>query len=122
MILIDACGWIEFFTDGPLSGQYEKHFLDLSRIITPTIVLYEVFKKVRRERQEEEVLITVAQMQKTRIIELTAEIAFTAAEFGLKHRLPMADSIVYATARTAKAQVVTSDPHFEGLDNVMFIR
>jgi len=122
MILIDSFGWIEFFTDGPQADQYESHLKELSEVITPTIVLYEVYKKVRRERSEEDAFLVAAQMQKTRIVHLTAEIAFSAAELSLNYQLPMADSIIYSTARSEQCPVVTSDPHFEDLEGVVFVK
>ena len=122
MILIDSFGWIEFLADGPLASQYETYFADLSQIVTPTIVVYEVYKKVMREKREEEALVVVAQMKKTRMVPLTDELALSAADLSLKLELPLADSIVLATSYQEGSPVVTSDPHFENLDNVTFIR
>ncbi len=121
MILVDSCGWIEYLSDGPLADKYEKYLQDSSQIVIPTIVLYEVYKKIRRERKEEEAIIIAAQMKKTKIIPLTDEIALSSAEFSLRYKLPLADSIVYATAIKENVQVVTSDSHFEGLDGVIFM-
>jgi predicted nucleic acid-binding protein len=121
MILVDSFGWIEYLIDGPLADRYEEYLKDTSKIIIPTIVLYEVYKKIRREKREEEAIIVVAQMKKTKIVPLTDEIALSAAEFSLDYKLPLADSIVYATGIKEGVSIVTSDPHFEGLDNVIFI-
>ena len=79
------------------------------------------FAKFRRERNEEEALLVAGQMQKTKILHLTPEISLSAAELSLKYQLPMADCIVYASARQEGCQVATSDPHFEGLDGVLYI-
>jgi len=121
MILVDSCGWIEYLTDCPLADKYEEYLKDPSQIVIPTIVLYEVYKKIRKERREEEAIIIAAQMKKTKIIPLTDEIALSSAEFSLRYKLPLADSIVYATAIKENVQVVTSDSHFKGLDKVIFM-
>ena len=121
MILVDSFGWIEYLAEGRLAERYEEYLSNLAEVVTPTIVLYEVYKKLRRERKEEEALLVVAQMMKTRIISLNEEISLLAAEVSLKHALPTADSVVYATALKEGCPVVTSDPHFKGLDDVIYL-
>ena len=121
MILVDSFGWIEYLAEGRLAERYGEYLTNLAEVITPTIVLYEVYKKLRRERKEEEALLVIAQIMKTRIVPLTEEIALSTAEISLKHTLPMADAIVYATARKEACPVVTSDPHFKGLEDVIYL-
>jgi predicted nucleic acid-binding protein len=112
LTLIDSSGWLEFFTDGPLADKYASYLIDLSQILTPTVVLYEVYKKIRRERGEEDALVAAAQLKKTRIIELTDPIALRAAELSLERHLAMADAMVYATATLHGVLLVTSDGDF----------
>ena len=121
MVLIDSSGWIEFFIDGPMAGTYARHLKDPSRVITPTIVLYEVFRKIRRDRTEEEALSAVSIMNRTKVVDLTESTALFAAEVSIKHSLPMADAIVYATALESGCKVITSDAHFRDLDRVVFV-
>lgn len=121
MFLIDSSGWIEFFTSGPLAGEYAKYIKNPSRIITPTIVLYEVYKKVKRGRTEEEALTAVAVIKRSTVVQLSESIALFAADLSIKYSLPMADAIVYATALEANCRIVTSDAHFDGLDKVIFL-
>ena len=121
MILVDSFGWIEYLAEGRLAERYEEYLGNLAEVVTPTIVLYEVYKKLRRERKEEETLLVVAQIMKTRIVPLSEEISLLAAEISLKHALPMADAIVYATAMKEACPVVTSDPHFKGLEDVIYL-
>ena len=94
---------------------------EYSQILTPTIVLYEVYKKLKREQDEETAILYVAQLQKTKIAPLVSSISMAAADFSLKYSLPMADSIVYATACDNRCKVVTSDIHFKDLPNVIFL-
>ncbi len=121
MFLIDSSGWIEFFTDGHLSKAYSKYLKDLSKVTTPTIVLYEVYKKIKRERTEEDALLAVSFINKTAVVQLSESIALLAADLSLKYSLPMADAIVYATALEKNCDVVTSDVHFKGLERVVLI-
>ena len=122
MVIVDSSGWIEYFTDGPLASTYAKHLKDLSRLATPTIVLYEVYKKIKRERSEEDALSAASVMNRTTVVPLTESIALLAADLSLKHSLPMADAVVYATSIEKKCSLITSDGHFEKLEFVTFIR
>ena len=122
MIIIDSSGWIEYFTDGPLSAEYAKYLKDFTKIVTPTIVLYEVYKKVRKERTEEDALLAVSLLSRTSIVPLRESTSLLAADLSLKHSLPMADAIVYATALEENCKVITSDMHFKGLVNVTLIK
>jgi len=120
MILVDSSGWIEFFTGGGNASKYGSYLEDTSQLVTPTVVLYEVYKLVRRERTEEEALLAAAQIQKTRLVPLSDSLALAAADVSLEFRLAMADSIVYATARAEEAELVTSDGDLRGLPGVTF--
>lgn len=121
MHLIDSSGWIEFFTEGHRATGYSKYLKDLPEIITPTIVLYEVYKKIKKERTEEDALLAVSLMNRTLVIQLSESIALLAADVSLKYSLPMADAIVYATALEKNCKIITSDTHFKGLEWVVFI-
>lgn len=122
MVIVDSSGWIEYFIDGPLAAVYAKHLKDLTKVSTPTIVLYEVYKKIKRERSEEDALSAISVMNRATVIPLTESIALLAADLSLKHSLPMADAIVFASANEKHCPVVTSDGHFEHLDGVIFIK
>jgi predicted nucleic acid-binding protein len=121
MLLVDSSGWIEFFTDGPLASEYTKYLKDLTKIVTPTIVLYEVYKKIKKERTEEDALLAVSLINRTSVIPLSESIALLAADLSLKYALPMADAIVYSTALEENCKVITSDIHFKDLDRVILI-
>lgn len=106
-VVLDSSAWIEFFTDGPLADRYAAYLTSKFQLITPTIVLYEVYKKVKRERGEETALLFAGRLNATRVVHLTESIAFLAADVSLRHGLAMADAIVYATAQDQKAEVIT---------------
>ncbi len=121
-VAVDSWGWIEYLTDGPLAAQYAPFLEKPQDVVTPVIVVYEVYKKIKQERGEEIAKRNVAQLDKTHIVPLTDSLALAAADLSLGHGLPMADALLLATARQRRVKLVTSDPHFEGLDDVMFLR
>jgi predicted nucleic acid-binding protein len=115
VILVDSSGWIEYFTDGPLADEFASCLENLADVVTPTIVIFEVYRVIRRQRSDEIATAAVAQMQKTRVVELDQFLALTAADVSIEHGLAMADAIVYATARVKRVDLVTTDSDFEGL-------
>lgn len=115
MILVDSSGWVEYFTDGPLADEFAPYLENLAEVVTPTIVIFEVYRVIRRQRSEEAATAAVAQMQKTSVVDLDQFLALSAADVSIDHRLAMADAIVYATARTKGVDVVTGDADFAGL-------
>ncbi len=121
MTVVDSCGWIEYLADSSLATQYEKYLQKPEEVITPSLVMYEVYKKVKKEKGEELALSVVAQMEKTKVVTLDEEIALLAADLSIGHLLPLADAVVYGTAMREKAKVVTSDSHFKDLDDVVFL-
>ena len=121
-VLIDTCGWIEFLTNGRLAGEYAPLLADMSKVIVPTVVQYELFKWVCRESGERLALQVIAQSEQGRVIPLSSTVALLAAELSRTYRLAMADAMIYAHAQMERAQVVTSDAHFEGLEGVQFLR
>ncbi|HAU31474.1 MAG: PIN domain protein [Desulfotomaculum sp. 46_296] len=121
MIVIDSCGWIEYLADGPLADDYAPYFAIPDEIVTPSIVVYEVTKKIWRKQGKEKTVFIVAQMQQTKIIPFDHHLAVAAAEVSLLRGLPMADAIVYTTGMECGCKVVTGDRHFKDLPGVVFI-
>lgn len=120
MNIIDSSGWLEYFSDGPNAKYYLPPLNDTSSLIVPVITIYEVFKVVLRETGENEALQAVAAMQKGKVVELTANIAMFAAKLSLQHNLPMADSIILATAQKYRCVIWTQDSDFQHLENVNY--
>ncbi len=120
-VLLDSSGWIEFFTDGPLADCYAAYLTPRYQLITPTIVLYEVYKKIKRERGEESALLFAGRLNATQVVHLTESIALLAADVSLRHGLAMADAIVYATAQDQEAEVVTGDADLKNLPGVVYV-
>jgi len=123
LILIDSYGWIEYFAGGPLADKYAQ-FVEVAskeNAVTPTIVIYEVYRKIKGEKGEEKALEAYAQISRTRIIELSEPLSLEAADVSLRLGLGMADSIIVATARDYNAEIITSDRHLKEVENVKFI-
>lgn len=123
MILIDSCGWIEYFGEGPLANQYAPFIEETERnkIIMPTIVIYEVYKKIKNTKGEEKALDAYAQMSLTQVVELTSALSLKAADISIKNEVAMADAIVIATAKDYEAQIIISDQHFKKVNGVKLI-
>ena len=121
MIVIDSSGWIEFFTDGPLADDYARKLRNLTSIVTPVIVVYEVYKRLKRELSEDDGVIAVSAMQRTHVVTIDQEIALRAADLSLEHGLAMADALVLATARKFDAELISSDRDFEQIAGVTYL-
>ena len=120
MNIVDSSGWLEYFSGGANSAQFAVPLQDPDSLIVPVTTIYEVFKVVLRESGENEALQAVAAMQKGTVIDLSTGIAMRAAKLSLRYRLPMADSVILATAQSHDAVVWTQDADFEGLPDVRF--
>jgi len=122
--VIDSYGWIEYFTDGELAKKYATYIEDAneSNTITPAIVIYEAYKRLKRERGEQLALEAYAQLTRTKIIPLDQDTALNAADTSLAMGLAMADAIVYSTAKRHSAELITSDSDLKDLEGVRFIQ
>jgi predicted nucleic acid-binding protein len=120
--LIDSSGWIEFASDGLLADRYAEFLEEADRVLTPSIVVYEVYKRLKRDASESVADAVLAHMGSTRIVALDDQMAIQAAEASLTHNLAMADAIVYATAQSHRATLVTSDADFKDLPNVLYLK
>ena len=121
MNVVDSSGWIEYFTEGPNAGFFAGAIEKIEELLVPARSIYEVFKWVSRERGETQALKAIAHMQLGEVIDLDSKLAIFSARLSLQAKLPMADSIVYATARAHEATLWTQDDDFEGLEGVKYI-
>jgi predicted nucleic acid-binding protein len=123
LILIDSYGWIEYFGEGPLADSYAVFIekADEKGTVTPTIVIYEVYKRIKSVKGEEKALEAYAQMSRTRIVDLTSSLCMKAADISTNLNLGMADAIIVATANAWDADIVTSDQHLKRVNRVKFI-
>ena len=121
MNLVDSSGWLEYFGAGRNADFFSTPIEDAAALLVPTLCLYEVFKRVLVQRGESEALMAIAFMQSGEVVDLSDTIALQAAKLSVESRLPMADSVILATARERGAILWTQDADFEGLEGVRFI-
>lgn len=121
MNVVDSSGWLEYFTGSPLARKYSPYLEKVEEILVPTLVLYEVYRWIKRYRDEDEALKFIAKMSEGKIIALDDTLALHAADLAIEYKLPMAGSVVYATALSHHAKLITSDSDFHRLPHVVYL-
>ncbi|MFM7550830.1 MAG: type II toxin-antitoxin system VapC family toxin [Cyanobacteriota bacterium] len=120
-VVVDSSGWIEVFTNGVQADAFLALMADESSLVVPTISIFEVVKWVRREHGEAQAIQAAAAMQRAQVVDLDMRLALAAAQLSQALRLPMADSIILATARDQQARLYTMDSDFRGIADVEWI-
>ena len=120
MNVVDSSAWIEFFAGGPNAKFFEPPILATEDLVVPTMVLLEVYKHIRRHQGRDEALRAVAGMKQGAVQDLDERLALYSAEIGVEYGLPLADSVILATARIHEATLWTQDSDFEGMEGVRF--
>jgi predicted nucleic acid-binding protein len=118
--VVDSSAWLEYFADGPNAAHFAPAIEATARLKVPSITLLEVFKRIAQQRDESVALQYIALMQQAEVVDLDAALALRAAALGRRHGLPLADSVVYATAQAQGATLWTQDADFEGLVGVRY--
>jgi predicted nucleic acid-binding protein len=118
--IVDSSAWLEYFADGPNATDFAPAIETVDALVVPTIVVYEVFRRVLVQRSEAAALDLAAVLRQGKLVELSASLATRSAQLGVAHRLPLADSIVYATAEQFGGIVWTQDADFELLPRVEY--
>jgi predicted nucleic acid-binding protein len=121
LIVLDSSGWLEILTDAPRAGAFRQRLEAAEEVVVPTIILYEVYKIARLRLAEQAATLAVARLRSYTVAPLSDSLALEAADFSLEQRLPMADAIVYATARAYGAMLITGDAHFAELAGVEYL-
>lgn len=119
--VVDSSAWLAYFADEPTAEQFADAIEHTTRLVVPSVCLTEVFKVVARQRGEGDALQVMAIMQQGVVVDLDAALALSAAAVSLEHRLPLADSIVYATAKQVGGVVWTQDDDFKDLPDVQYV-
>lgn len=120
MTVVDSCGWLEYFKGTPLAEAFAPH-IEGPDLGVPTMVIYEVYRVLRRDVSEEAANEVAAHLRTLQVVPLDEQLALDAADFGLQYRLATADAVIYATARALEATLATSDAHFAGLPGVQYL-
>jgi predicted nucleic acid-binding protein len=118
--LVDSSAWLEYFADGRNAAFFAPAIEKPGDLIVPTIVVFEVYKRIRQQRDRRVALEAVATLRAGRIVDLTLTLAIAAAAISHSEKLPLADSIILATARAENAVIWTQDADFERITGVKF--
>ena len=120
MNIVDSSGWLAYFAGEPNARHFLTPLNDAAKLVVPTVTIYEVFKVILRESCEDDALQAIIAMQKGMVVDLRVSLAITASKLSLEYNLPMADSIILATAQEFKAIIWTQDSDFKGISNVKY--
>lgn len=118
--VIDSSAWLEYLADGSNADYFAPAIEATDQLVVPVVSIYEVYKRVHLQRDESDALRAVALMQQGHVVELDASLSLDAAILSMTHRLPMADSMILATARRFKAELWTQDSDFQKIDGVHY--
>jgi len=121
MNAVDSSGWLEYFGDGQNADFFAPAIEDTQQLIVPVICIYEVFKRILQQQGLGAAETRIADLYKGTIIELSAPLAVSAAVLSDRLKLPMADSLILATARAHGATLWTQDEHFKEIEGVRYI-
>lgn len=121
MNVVDSSAWLEYFTDGRNATAFARPIHATTRLVVPSVSLFEVFKRVMTQRGEDVALEAVAMMRQGRVVPLDDALALEAARLSVEHRMPMADSTILATARAHRATLWTQDADFKDLPDVRYL-
>ena len=118
--VVDSSGWLEYLADGANAEFFARPIEEPELLVVPTLSIFEVFKWVLRERGEDAALQAAALMQQGVVVDLDVSIATRAAKLGLQHKLPLADSVMLATATAYEAELWTQDADFASVPGVRY--
>jgi len=121
MNVVDSSAWLEYFADGPNAGFFAHAIEKPADLVVPTVSLYEVFKRMLQQRGDDDALQAVAVMQQGQVVALSGPLALAAARLSIDLAIPMADSIMLATARAWNATLWTQDADFAGTPGVKYV-
>lgn len=121
MNVVDSSGWLEYFTAGQNAAFFKPALEDKEHLMVPVICLYEVFKLTLLRKGEEDALHIAGIMSTGISVDVSREIALSAGQLSIKYKIPMADSLILATARQHQAILWTQDEHFNGIPRVKYI-
>jgi len=121
MNLVDSCAWLEYFSNGKNADFFAAPLEDVENLLVPSICILEVFKKILQEKDEHSAFQGVALMKQGYVTELNMTLAILSAKLSYDFKIPLADSIILATARQCNAIIWTQDKHFKNMIDVKYI-
>jgi predicted nucleic acid-binding protein len=122
MNLVDSSGWLEYLADSKNAKLFAPAIEKTDELMVSTINLYEVYKKILLEKDENSAIQVIGLMQQAKVINVNSSIAIQAAKLSYEQKIPMADSLIYITAKQNDGIVWTQDPDFKDLDDVKYFK
>ena len=120
MNIVDSSAWLEYFADGPNAAIFAKPIETTRSLLVPSLSLFEVFKRVSQQRDEDQALRAVAVMEQGKVVDLDRATALEAARLSIQYGIAMADSVMLATALRHRATLWTQDSDFDGLPGARY--
>jgi toxin FitB len=117
-VVLDSSCWLEFLMDTPRAALFADVLEDADALLVPVITVYEVIKKIVRELGDDIASSSLVLMQRSTVVNIDLALATQA----MRNGLPLADSLIYATAQMHGATLWTQDQHFEGLPGVRYFQ
>lgn len=121
MNVVDSSGWLEYFADGPNADFFAPAIEKTNELVVPTVSIFEVFKRMRQGKGNEAALKAVSAMMQGQVIDLDSTLALSAARLSGDLHIPMADSMILATAQACEAELWTQDADLKGFEKVRYI-
>lgn len=118
--VVDSSGWLEYFANTKNAQNFSDVIEDTENLMVSTIILYEVFKKILQERGEDLALKIVGHMKQSQVVDITTDIALYAAKISSELKVPMADSLILATAKVHNVTLWTQDADFKEIEGVQY--
>jgi len=120
MNIVDSSAWLSYFAGDANAEMFSIPIENIDKLIVPSITITEVFKYILRQRGENMALEAIAHIQQGKVVSLDSSLAIYAAKYGIDYRLPLADSIIYATGQKYGALIWTQDVDFKSLEGVKY--
>ena len=120
MNIVDSSCWLEYLMGTEIGATVAPVIENPDELVIPTITMYEVYKKLLGEKDEEYALNVVSYMQTGKVIELNSGLSLFAAQISRKYKLPMADSIILATSLHYSAVIFSCDKHFKDIPDIRY--
>ena len=120
MNIVDSSAWLSYFAGDSNADIFANPIEKIDELLVPSITITEVFKCILRQRDESMALEVIANMKQGHVVALDSDLSINAAYYGVSLKLPLADSIIYATAIKYNALIWTQDADFKSLDNVKY--
>ena len=120
MNVVDSSAWLSYFAGDANAGNFSTPIENIEKLIVPSITITEVFKTISRQHSEDMALQAIAHMKQGKVASLDSALAIDAAKYGIDYKLPLADSIIYATGQKFRALIWTQDKDFKSLEGVKY--